>query len=465
MRGSTRPLGLISASVLLLALFVAVAAVALLGVISPALAHHPDYNASADCYSYSAESTYTGGTGRRLILISEVRVNGEAYDPAWSNANSDPAPDNSGNVANPPGSNGVVAYGAYAGPKPPPIGAQGQNYLWTGIDEGWTIFDRSGGPPVGGTANWGGKITQYEYKNNTWVQGGGDPSQVTVTQPAFPTNCATPTPPPTPTAPPTPTPEPTPSPTPDVTLTPAPTPPPTPGPCETPAPTPGPTPPPECATPTPAPTPPPTPGPCETPAPTPGPTPPPECATPTPEPTPPPTPTPGPCETPGPEETPAPTPGPTPPPECATPTPAPTPTPEPTPPPTPTPGPCETPGPEETPAPTPGPTPPPECATPTPAPTPTPEPTPPPTPSPSAEPTPEATPTPTPPSTETPESPTPTPSSTVEGAVVGPGSLPAAGSGDSSLASQWQQLLILIGLAGAIAGVTAMLAAYRRHPR
>jgi len=50
MRGSTRPLGFIAASALLFALFFAVAAVAILGAITPALAHHPDYNASADCY-------------------------------------------------------------------------------------------------------------------------------------------------------------------------------------------------------------------------------------------------------------------------------------------------------------------------------------------------------------------------------------------------------------------------------
>jgi hypothetical protein len=450
MRGTTGPYGLISITTAGLVLLILALAAALLTSATPALAHHPAYSAEADCFEYSAQSTWVGGGGRRLILISGVVVNGEPYQPDWSNSNSDPAPDNSGSVANPPGSVGVVAYDAYTGPKPPAIGPSSQNFLWTGIDDGWTIFERSGGPPVGGSANWAGTITQYEFVNSTWVKGGGDPSEVLVTQPGFPTDCETPTPPPTPEPTPTPTVDtetstPSPEPTPTPTATPEPTP--TPGPCETPgpedtpAPTPTPTLPAECMTPTPTPeptptptetpSPTPTPGPCQTPGPedTPAPTPtatlPPECHTPTP--------TPGPCETPGPKDTPAPTPTATLPPECETPTP--------------TPGPCETPGPEDTPAPTPTATLPPECQTPTPEPTPTP--------------TPEPTPTPTP--TVAPDTATPTPTPQVAGQAQGPGSLPAAGDDSGLLGNYWARLLLLVGAVVATLGIGITLSASRRR--
>jgi hypothetical protein len=50
----------------------------------------------------------------------------------------------------------------------------------------------------------------------------------------------------------------------------------------------------------------------------------------------------------------------------------------------------------------------------------------------------------------------------VLGQVEGPDSLPAAGSGESSLASQIWQLLVIVGLAALAGGAAAVIGAYRR---
>ena len=54
---------------------------ALLWGLSIALAHHPTYVANTACDgTTTAQSTYVGGSGRRLVLISGVVINGQAYD-------------------------------------------------------------------------------------------------------------------------------------------------------------------------------------------------------------------------------------------------------------------------------------------------------------------------------------------------------------------------------------------------
>ena len=179
--------------------FLAVVAIALLTAVavwlmttSAASAHHPTYSANATCFGWSASATYVGGTGRRLILISEVRVNGVDYAASWSNSGPNPPPNDSGDGGTPVGTNGVIAYNSYGGSKPAAMGDAAKNFVWVGVDDGFTIFQR-GNPPdfVPGAANWSGKITQYQWNGSSWVQGGGTPSQVLIGAPTAPTNCAT----------------------------------------------------------------------------------------------------------------------------------------------------------------------------------------------------------------------------------------------------------------------------------
>src|SRR3990172_8554554 len=87
-----------------LALALAAFAVALfagLASVTPALAHHPTYEAARDCdENWSATATYVGGGGLRMIVVRDVVVNGEDFDDAWSDA-----PNDSG-LADPDGTNG-----------------------------------------------------------------------------------------------------------------------------------------------------------------------------------------------------------------------------------------------------------------------------------------------------------------------------------------------------------------------
>jgi len=165
--------------------------------ITTVLAHHPTYTATADCYGWDATSTYVGAEGRRLILIENVVINGAAYQPSWSNNSADPPPNDSGDGGNPVGTNRVIPFNSYTGPKNG-ITADGVNdYLWVGVDNGWTIFDKDEGdlgPLDTGPGKWGGAIEQYwwQWMHNEyeWVPGGGDPSQVNVYAPTAPTNCS-----------------------------------------------------------------------------------------------------------------------------------------------------------------------------------------------------------------------------------------------------------------------------------
>ena len=79
---------------------------ALLWGVTTALAHHPTYTATTTCNGdWTADSTYVGGDSRRLILISVVVVNGQSYDPSWSNA-----PDTTADSGTPIGTNHVISY-------------------------------------------------------------------------------------------------------------------------------------------------------------------------------------------------------------------------------------------------------------------------------------------------------------------------------------------------------------------
>ena len=172
---------------------VALAALAgLVFSISTALAHHPTYSVTADCYGWRAQSSYVGGDGRRLILIENAVVNGAPHQPSWSNA-----PNDSGDGGNPVGTAGVIAFNSY-GTKDGLEAIDGVNdYLWVGIDNGWTIFDKSQndlGPLDTSAGKWGGAIKQYvwtwTHNKYEWMPGGGDPTEVSITAPTAPTNCS-----------------------------------------------------------------------------------------------------------------------------------------------------------------------------------------------------------------------------------------------------------------------------------
>jgi hypothetical protein len=138
-----------------------------------ASAHHPEYTATVDCDgNWTANGDYIGGAGRRLVLISEVAINGMPYDPGWSNVNDDPAHDDAGDGGSPAGTDQVVSYSSYGGAKPAALGDPATNYLWVGVAFDWIVFELFG---ANFTTNWGGTITQYEWNGSVWEQGGGDP--------------------------------------------------------------------------------------------------------------------------------------------------------------------------------------------------------------------------------------------------------------------------------------------------
>ena len=93
------------ATLVVAALFaILVASVGGLWVAQRVLAHHPTYTVSAQCDGdWDADATYAGGGATRMIVISNVVVNGAAYSPSWSSgADSDTS-------GIPPGSNGISA--------------------------------------------------------------------------------------------------------------------------------------------------------------------------------------------------------------------------------------------------------------------------------------------------------------------------------------------------------------------
>lgn len=71
---------------LVLAAFFAIIGASLGGLwaVNTAFAHHDDYTASATCEGWQASATYTGGSDRRLLVIRDVKINGEDYAPGWS---------------------------------------------------------------------------------------------------------------------------------------------------------------------------------------------------------------------------------------------------------------------------------------------------------------------------------------------------------------------------------------------
>lgn len=152
--------------------------------IGSAFAHHPQYDAQRYCTgNWRAEADYVGGGSQKLLVFTNLRVNGEDYATSWSS-----------------GYNGTLAaFISSPGGFPFKDGSQaGADYYWLGTDSGFSIFDRdqTDGVFVGGAANWGGTVQQYSLQGtgsqkgwyrDTGAQNGG---KITVTEPASATDCA-----------------------------------------------------------------------------------------------------------------------------------------------------------------------------------------------------------------------------------------------------------------------------------
>lgn len=166
------------ASALVLALVVMVST---FGV---AFAHHDTYEASRTCDGHwTASAQYIGGGEKRLVLISEVVINGVKYDPSWSNAPS-------GSGGTPPRTNGVIPREDYNGSQAGLPETTPDDFISVGVSEGWTIFDLSGSNFSGSLTDWYGAIEMYSWDNdhNKWVR----VDQDFVYMPQAPDNCAKP---------------------------------------------------------------------------------------------------------------------------------------------------------------------------------------------------------------------------------------------------------------------------------
>jgi hypothetical protein len=161
-------------------LAVLVAMIAGVATITSVFAHHNTYTASRQCDdSWSASASYVGGTLERMIVLSDVTINGDAFATSgW-------------NTQSPLSFTTTVPSGVTFASGEAPSGSS--LYYWKGTHNGTrTIFSRSGGAGtfVSGPSNWGGSIMLYVKDGSSWTKAsnkGGDTD--TVTQPSAPTDC------------------------------------------------------------------------------------------------------------------------------------------------------------------------------------------------------------------------------------------------------------------------------------
>lgn len=170
---------------LLLAAFLAiiVASVGGLAIISTAFAHHNQLAADRQCdEGWTGSGDYVGGSTRKLVVISDVIVNGANYQTTWSSGF--------------PGS--IITYNltnADFWDNEQPTGTA--IFMWDGTSNGWSIYDRSG---VAGTFSnsWSGTIKLYgqQTRDTNGSTPGGDVTKWnledtdTVSAPTADTNCA-----------------------------------------------------------------------------------------------------------------------------------------------------------------------------------------------------------------------------------------------------------------------------------
>ena len=172
-----------------------VASVGGLSVITSAFAHTISASASAQCDdSWSSRLWYSqGGSGTsdlRLVLVSNVNVNGTAYDPAWASGINNLHTTATGSTRTT--GNAFIARGSYLG-STAGLPAAGTDFVWVGIDETFDIFNRNQGNhtpsalnPSSNSSVWGGSAVVYQWTGSQWQYAG---YQDNVERPVAPTNC------------------------------------------------------------------------------------------------------------------------------------------------------------------------------------------------------------------------------------------------------------------------------------
>ncbi|MBE0609510.1 MAG: hypothetical protein IH609_09030 [Dehalococcoidia bacterium] len=160
-------------------LAVLVAMLAGVATITSAFAHSTSYSSTRQCdESWSATGTYHGGTQERLIVLSDVVVNGDAFaTTGWS-------------TQSPLSFSTTVPAGVTFASNPSGTSL----YYWKGTYNGTrTIFSRSAGAGtfLSGSPNWGGGIQLYRMATSgtnagKWVTDGALDN---VTAPNRPSSC------------------------------------------------------------------------------------------------------------------------------------------------------------------------------------------------------------------------------------------------------------------------------------
>ena len=166
---------------LMLAALLSILAATVAGValVSTAFAHHNTYTASRACGDvWSSTATYVGGGDLRMIVVSDVVINGAPFDSSWES-------DIPGSFA----TAGFPAASAFAAGEAPTGTVK---WFWSGTDGGGTIFARNTASNGAFNATWGGSITLYRQVSGLWTKSGASgegANPITITTPAAPTNC------------------------------------------------------------------------------------------------------------------------------------------------------------------------------------------------------------------------------------------------------------------------------------
>ncbi len=125
-------------------------------------AHHTEYWPERECdNSWSAQGVYIGGEEERLVVLSNIVINGVPLNSVPGFHPYDPGTD---------------------GPTQPPV----SGLAWIGTSTGFTIFQQSGSNFLSGAANWSGTMSIFRDVNGTWEM---SRVPVGIYEPEGPTDC------------------------------------------------------------------------------------------------------------------------------------------------------------------------------------------------------------------------------------------------------------------------------------
>jgi hypothetical protein len=148
----------------------------IVGTFSQAFAHHTGYEANVSCDEVvTANGFYVGNgkqSGRRVIVLTDVVVNGEAYVPSWSTK----APEQ------------FVPLSEYDGPKEG-LTITGTQYVLDIIHPGFPIFEYEVQGFVDDESAWGGNIQIYSVQDGKLEKAA---AVTNITKPSAQTECAKP---------------------------------------------------------------------------------------------------------------------------------------------------------------------------------------------------------------------------------------------------------------------------------